>query len=273
MLRRRKGFIERTLASLVSVGEYSAAADLLAERSGLLQRVDPRVKLAGLLGMLVAAAASHRLETIMALFLVAVALLLASGIPLSRIAMWVWVPVLLFSGVIAAPAMFVTPGPALHLGEASLPLTTTGVRSAAYLLSRSLTAATLCGLLVLTTPWPHLLKALRVFRVPVIVVVVLGMTHRYVFSILQTALNMFESRKSRTVGVLDGGDRRRIASASAGVLLSRSLQLSSEIHQAMLARGFRGEVHILNDFRLTPADWRWCGVFATLVAVAAWMGR
>ena len=36
-----------------------------------------------------------------------------------------------------------------------------------------------------------------------VVVVILGMTYRYIFVILQTAFEMFESRKSRTVGVLD----------------------------------------------------------------------
>ena len=102
---------------------------------------------------------------------------------------------------------------------------------------------------MLTTPWAHILKALRVLRVPVVFVVILGMTYRYLFVILETALDMFESRKSRTVGTLDAADKRRLATATVGVLLSKSYQLSAEVHLAMQSRGFRGEVYVLRRFR------------------------
>ena len=99
------------------------------------------------------------------------------------------------------------------------------------------------------------------------------MTYRYVFVILETALDMFESRKSRTVGVLDPADRRRLSAATAGVLLSKSIQLSSEVHLAMQSRGFRGEVHIMQDFRAKTADWFWLGGFASMAAAAGWFAR
>jgi energy-coupling factor transporter transmembrane protein EcfT len=96
-----------------------------------------------------------------------------------------------------------------------------GLRSAAYLLSRAETAATLSALLILTTPWPWVLKALRVLKCPTVLVAVLGMTYRYVFEILRTALDMFESRRSRTVGALSAAESRRLAASAVGVLLSR----------------------------------------------------
>jgi energy-coupling factor transporter transmembrane protein EcfT len=124
-----------------------------------------------------------------------------------------------------------------------------GIRSAAFLISRAETAATLSTLLVLTTPWPRILRALRGFRAPAVIVVILGMTTRYIFLILQTAVEMLESRKSRTVGVLPPADRRRLAASSVGVLLSKSVALSSEVHAAMLSRGFRGEIRLLDEAR------------------------
>ena len=47
------------------------------------------------------------------------------------------------------------------------------------------------------------MKALRSVGCPMILVAILGMTFRYIFVVLQTASEMFESRKSRTVGRLD----------------------------------------------------------------------
>lgn len=256
----RRNFIERTLASLFRASEYACTAEHSAESAGVLQRVDPRVKLVGLLSLVVVVAASRHLLVIGALFVFALALALLSGIGIDKLAKWVWIPVLLFTGTIALPAMLLIPGPP-------------GVRSAAYLVSRAETAATLSALLVLTTPWPWVLKALRVLKCPIVLVAILGMTYRYVFEILRTALDMFESRRSRTVGALSPAESRRLAASAVGVLLSKSVHLSGDVHMAMQSRGFRGEVHILPDFRARAADWCWLAVFFTLAAAAVWWGR
>jgi len=46
-----------------------------------------------------------------------------------------------------------------------------------------------------------------------------------------------------------------MAVGSAGVLLSRTFQLSGDVYLAMQARGFRGEVHLLDDFAMKRLDW------------------
>jgi energy-coupling factor transporter transmembrane protein EcfT len=135
------------------------------------------------------------------------------------------------------------------------------------------TAATLTLLLVFTTPWNHVLKALRIFRVPVVFVVILGMTCRYILLMLETAHDMLESRRSRTVGALTGPERRRMTVSTAGVLLSRTSQLSGDVYLAMQSRGFRGEVYVLDDFRMSPLDWSAVAAFVALAGWAIWAGR
>ncbi len=268
----KSGFVERTLAGLIAASDYAASAEQLAAARGALQAIDPRVKVAGLFALVLAAAAARNLPTVAGLFVSALLLAGISRIRFQRLAGWVWTPVLFFTGTIALPAVFLTPGRALA-AWGPVAIAAPGLDSAALLVARAETAATLAALLVLTTPWPWVLKSLRVFRCPVLVVAILGMTYRYIFVILETALDMFESRKSRTVGSLAPAERRRLAAASAGVLLSKSLQLSADVHLAMQARGFRGEVYLLDDFRARPADWVWCAGFALLAAAALWGGR
>jgi len=268
----KSGFIERTLAGLLAASDYAASAEQLATARGVLQAIDPRVKVAGLFALVLAAAAARHLPAVGCLFAVALVLALVSHLQVRRLAAWVWLPVLLFTGTIALPAVFVTPGRTLAAWGPVI-LTAQGVETASLLVARAETAATLAALLVLTTPWAWVLKSLRVFRCPVLVVAILGMTYRYIFVILETALDMFESRKSRTVGELAPTQRRRLAAASAGVLLSKSLQLSADVHLAMQARGFRGEVYLLDDFRARGADWAWCAGFALVAAAMLWWGR
>ena len=261
-------YIERTIASLIAASERAAIAEQVAFSEGALQRVDPRVKVAGLFALIVVVAASRQVSVIAALFVVTAVLAVASHVRLRRLAGWVWLPVLFFTGAIALPAIFLTPGRAVGLA-----ITEQGLRAAAFLIGRAETASTLSALLVLTTPWPWVMKALRVFRCPMIVVAILGMTYRYIFVILQTALEMFEARQSRTVGVMPPSERRRLASSAAGVLLSKSVQMSGEVHQAMRSRGFRGEIRLLQDFHARAADWCWLAGFAVLAAASLWYGR
>jgi cobalt ECF transporter T component CbiQ len=271
--RRRASFVERTIAGLTGAMERALYAEELAKADGLLQRLDPRVKVAGLLALVVAAALARHILVILALFGVALALALLSRVPIRTLATRLWVGALLFTGMLALPAIFITPGQALYqLPLLGWPITAQGLGAATYLITRVETAATFSLLLILCTPWAHVLKALRALRVPVVFVVILGMTYRYIFLMLQIAQDMFESRQSRMVGTLDGADRRRLASASVGVLLSKSIQLSGDVYLAMLSRGFRGEIYTLDDFQMRGRDWIALAALLAIAALAFWLG-
>ena len=272
--KRRAGFVERTIGGLAAAMERALYAEELAKASGLLQQLEPRVKVVGLLALVIAAALARNILVILGLFGVALLLALLSRVPIRTLAARVWVGALLFTGLLALPAIFITPGQVLYrLPLLGWPIMAQGLAAAAYLITRVETAATLSVLLILCTPWAHVLKALRVLRVPVVFVVILGMTYRYIFLMLQTAQDMFESRQSRMVGRLSGPDQRRLAGASVGVLLSKSIQLSSDVYLAMLSRGFRGEIYTLDDFQMQLRDWVALVVLLGIALAAFWLGR
>ncbi len=272
--RKSQSFIERTLVSLGRRMDRALYAEEIAKRDGLLQRLDPRVKVAGLLLLVIDVALARHAFVIGVVFVVAVGLALLSRVPLRTLALRVWLSGFIFTSVVALPAIFITPGRVIY----QLPLlgwvvTAQGLSSAVFLLLRVETTVTLSLLLVLTTLWTHVLKALSVLGVPVVLIVILGMTHRYIFLMLQTARDMFESRRSRTVGKLDGAQKRRLAAASVGVLLTKSFHLSGEVYLAMRSRGFRGEVYTLDEFRMRAWDWIALDNFVLLAVYAFWYGR
>jgi cobalt/nickel transport system permease protein len=271
---RKRGFLERTTASFVDAMEHAFYAEQTARADGLMQRLDPRVKLVGILALVVPAAASRSFAVIVGLLAVAAVLAALSHVSFLVLLKRVWIAVLLFTGVIAFPAPFVTPGRVVyHLPWLGWSVTAQGLASAGYLVLRVETAATLCVLLVLTTPWNHVLKALRVLRVPAVLVTILGMTYRYLFLVLQSAHDMFESRRSRMIGELTGHERRRVAASSAGVLMSKTFDLSNEVYLAMQSRGYRGEVAILDEFQIGSLDWAMLAAFALVSVAAFWLGR
>ncbi len=256
--KRSIGFVEKTIRELIARTDEAIFAERLSAAKGLLQSFDPRVKVAGLLALVIAAVSVRQLAVLAGLLVVGIAIALLSRVPARVLALRIWLPVLSFTGVIALPAVFV-----VHDG---------GV-SAGMLLLRVETATTFAMLLVLCTEWTRILKALRFFRVPIVVVVILGMTYRYLFLLLRSAQEMFESRQSRLVGALPSAERRRIASGTVGVLLTKSLQLSGEVHLAMQSRGFQGEVHLLEDPAIGARDWFQLVAFGVLAAGAMVAGR
>ena len=267
-------FVERTLSSFVNAMERALYAEEHAKADGLLQRLDPRIKVIGILLVVIAAAMAHKLWVIGAAFAIALILAVSSRVSLAILTKRVWLPVLLFTGIIALPAPLVISGREVwRLPWLGWPLTAQGLASASYLVTRVETAATLSVLLILCTPWSHVLKALRVLGVPVLFVVILGMAYRYIFLLLESAHDMLESRRSRMVGKLAGPERRRLAAASVGVLMSKTLQMSGDVYSAMLARGFRGEVYVLDDFKTARLDWIMLAVFVALASGVFYCGR
>lgn len=268
----RRGLVESTMVGFARAFARAMLSENIARQRGFLQSLDPRVRLVGLFALLLAVMLSRKLSVVVALFVVAVLIALVSKVSIGTLARRVWLIVLGFTGVIAIPAIFVTPGRSMA-SAANLAITEQGVRTAILLILRVETAVTLTTLLVLCTAWSHVLKALRALHLPREVISILAMTYRYVFLLVDTAGQMFESRRSRTVGVIPPTEQRRMAARTAGVLLSKSIDLSNDVYLAMASRGFRGEVQLLNEFRMRA--WDYCGLFAFLsaAAVAVWAGR
>jgi energy-coupling factor transporter transmembrane protein EcfT len=121
---------------------------------------------------------------------------------------------------------------------------------------------------VVTTQWADLLKALRVIRVPSVFIVVLGMTYRYIFLLLQTVENLILARSSRTVGRPTDAEQRRWIGSSMGTLMGKSFKTSNDVYQAMVARGFTGDVYTISDFKMRDEDWLFVSLSVVLLALA-----
>lgn len=271
--KRRGNFIQRTIDALTETLERSLYAEQLSEQGGVLQRIDPRVKFVGMLGLIITAAAARHVWVVAVIALVALMLAVISRIPIIKSFGPIWIGMFIFSGLIGFPAIFITPGPTLAtIPWLNWPISAFGLQSAVFLLLRSEVSITLSFLLIMTTPWMHVLKSMRVIGIPTLVVVILGMTYRYIFLMLQSASDMFEARQSRMIGKLPDKEARQLAAATVGVLLSKSFQLGNDVFLAMQSRGYRGEVYTLDEFRLTTADYLAIPLLLVVVGTGLWFG-
>ncbi|OPY56517.1 MAG: Nickel transport protein NikQ [Pelotomaculum sp. PtaU1.Bin035] len=269
----RRGFVEKSVDSMSLVFRESFFAERLASRPGLLQGIDPRVKVLTTILLIIVAGLARHPTTLLALNLWILWVAKVSRVPLPMYLKRVWLAAPLFTGIIVFPSIFnvVYPGDPLlilinfsrhfRLGPWTVPetlaVTYQGVWGALVLILRVGASVSLAVLLALTTRWQVLLKALNMVFVPQVFIVMLEMSCRYIYLFLQTTSEMFVARRSRTVSRTSTQEQRCFVSGSIGALWNKAYILSGEIHAAMVSRGYTGTPKTLVSFQISRLDWLW----------------
>ena len=248
--------------------------EALAARPGLLQRLDPRIKLLTLVLFAVTASLVHSVWVLIALVGVTIVLAAASRVGVASFERKVWLTAGLLAFLVAAPsAMRVfTPGPVVvPLGPFSL--TEPGLMGVATLVTRVVASAGFALLVVWTMRWSDLLKALSAMRLPDVVVATLAMTQKQMLTLLRTVEQIHLARESRTL--TRGGARadRDWVTERMAFVVRKSMKTADDVYDAMLSRGFTGAMPSLVKLRLRPRDWAWSAASIALCAAILFVDR
>jgi cobalt/nickel transport system permease protein len=285
----RVHFMDRTLKAMAGLLEKFVFSESYVHKSGLLQALEARVKLLGVLGFIVCTSLIHSIPCVYGLYGLTLILAVLSKIQVSFFLRRIWLILPFFVGVIALPATLnlFTPGEPFftlfsldrpyQVGPYFIPreiaLTRQGISAALFLVGRVATSLSFVLLLVLTTPWASLLKALRSLLIPQIYVQTLGMTLRYLLLLTQIVQEMCLAKKSRTLRVRRTGAEQRWVAGQLGTLFKWSMQLGAEVHQAMVARGYQGEVRVLTSSPVRKRDYIWLAFCAGVSGILFYWGR
>jgi len=269
----KKDFVAKTLSEITGAIYDSVFSDEYAKADGLMQRLDPRVKMLTILSLLIVTGLARDINILCSLYGMTLLLALASRISVFFFIKRVWAFIPIFAGIIAIPALFnfVTPGETLftlvsfssphHLGPLLFPkaitITAQGVATASMLVMRVATSVSLGVLLVVTTPWVRLLKALSVLKVPDILIMILAMTYRYIQLFMRTAEGMLLARKSRQISDVKMKEAHGWIASRLGVLVGKSYRLSNDVHLAMISRGWSENPRLMTDFKVRRIDRLW----------------
>ncbi|MEW6101706.1 MAG: cobalt ECF transporter T component CbiQ [Candidatus Omnitrophota bacterium] len=224
--------------------------------------MDPRFKAITFTVFLLLVLLARSIALIGSLYLFCLILVLLSRINLLFFLKRTWVFIPIFAVFIGMPALFanITPGEpvfALKVFGASLIITRPGVLTFSLFVLRVATSVSFVVLLVLATRHTHLLKVLRVFKVPLIFVTVLSMCYRYIYLFVELIENTYLAIKSRSIGRLHYKKGQKVAVLSIANLWQRSFQLNEEVYSAMLSRGYSGEPLVMDEFKARPSDCLW----------------
>lgn len=238
--------------------------DRYEQRDSLLHRLDPRVKVVITLLFII----SNVLLPDGAWF----AFLAAWGVILlgSRLAQltpgyvikraFIVIPFVLA----AVTVIFTVPGQPVatwHIGSRILSITDAGLVRLASIIIRSWLSVQMAILLTATTQFPDLMHALHHLRVPGILIAIISFMYRYLFVLADEVTRLLRAREARSArppGGQGGGTlwwRARVAGHMVGQLLLRSFDRSDRVYQAMLARGYQGQLLTMNPHVMQRQDW------------------
>jgi cobalt/nickel transport system permease protein len=158
---------------------------------------------------------------------------------------------------------------AAPMGEVAGFAVTGGWLSFASILLRFALTVSAALVLVACTGMDRLCAGLARLGLPRVFVVQLLFLHRYLFAIADEGARMLRGLELRAAG--RPKLRLRVYGSLVGHLLVRSMARAERVYQAMLARGFDGEVRVLQASRLRPSDVAFvCGWLAFFAAARRW---
>jgi cobalt/nickel transport system permease protein len=163
----------------------------------------------------------------------------------------------------------ITPGEpliAFTLAGLKLVITRQGLLGAALFLMRVTTSVSFAILLSLTTRHVELLKVLRVFKIPQVFVMTIGICYRYIYLFVEIIENTYLAIKSRAGTTIHFKRGQHIVAWNIAYLWNRSYQLNEEVYKAMLSRGYGGEPVMMDDFKTTVKDGWWACFVVIIIA-------
>lgn len=173
----------------------------------------------------------------------------------------------------AVSIVFTVPGNPLWAGPWGLTVSDAGLVRFASILLRTMISLQAAVLLTSTTTFPDILHALRHLKVPAILISIIAFMYRYLFVMTDEVSRLLRGRSSRSAsvpGYKSGGTLRwrgAVAGHMVGQMLIRSLDRSDRVYNAMVARGYNGQMLTLRPHVMSNFDWAVL-VVACTIAVA-----
>ncbi|MEJ5377684.1 MAG: cobalt ECF transporter T component CbiQ [bacterium] len=279
--------MEKALAQLCAMVRRLYVQWDLAVKNGLLQKLDPRVKLALIATTVVMASLKQGLGAQLLLGSILLGLTLLSKIPLREVQGRAILLAVLFGILLPAPSALnlVNKGevliPVLHLKEPArflwfhveetVGFTRGGLGAVAVLGLRIMNSVTVTLLVLNTTSFTEIVRALKHFKLPDTLVWVILLTYRYIFVLVNLVEQMHRARSARLVKGTSSAETRKWTAHGIAFVFEKTQLRCQEIFRAMQSRGFSGQVRVEPLGGLAAGDLFGIGMMVVLVGLIAFL--
>lgn len=243
----------------------------LASRKGFMHELDTRIKVIFWLFIIIVISLKRQILPEAGIFLSLFILSLLSRINLIDFYRRIFLLGFLFGFLMAMPAALnvITHGsvivPIIHFSTAHdfwvyhipevIGLTEEGLSVVVLLTLRVLNSLSISFLVLYTTPFPEIVKALKVLKVPDAFLIIISLTYKYIFIFARIAADMHLAKKSRLVGAVSKTEARNWIAGRIAFLFRKTQLKCDDVFKAMIGRGFTGEIKLYRYRKITGRDW------------------
>ena len=275
-------FIEKGIHHLADFIKSGYSQWETASNSNFFQRMDARIKVLFLLFYIIIVSLK---KDILSEALIGAFVFVLTGI--SRLNIFNLYKRVLFGGfifgfLVALPSALnmITRGeiilPILHLSKPysywiyqipeEIGLTREGIFGVIMLTLRVMNSLGLSFFVLYTTPFPEIIRALKVLKVPDTFLMIITLSYKYIFIFAKTVEDMHLAKKSRTVGQVSNAEGRRWVAGGMAFMFKKTRLRCEEIFKAMLSRGFADTIRIYGFRSPQGRDWS-VGIALLLIGI------
>jgi len=283
----RAPFLERGIHHLAGLIRTGYAQWETASRNHFFQTIDARIKVLFLLSYVIIVSLKKEIlpEALIGIFIFI--LMIISRLNLLSFYKRVLFLGFVFGFLIALPSAFnlFTGGevvlPLLHLSRPyhfwiyripqEIGLTAGGVRGVLVLTLRVMNSLALSFLVLYTTSFPEIIRALKVLKAPDSLLMIITLAYKYIFIFAKTAEEMHLAKKSRLARQANHAEGRRWIAGRLAFIFNKTLLRCEEIFRAMLSRGFSDRIKIYGAGKLRARDGAMALVFTVAGILFLWM--
>ena len=130
-----------------------------------------------------------------------------------------------------------------------------GISVVTMLTLRVLNSLSVSFLILYTTPFPEIIKALKVLKVPDTFLIIISLAYKYIFIFARIVTDMYLAKKSRVIGAVNRAEARNWVAGRIAFLFKKTQLKCDDVFKAMIGRGFSGEIKLYRYQKITGRDW------------------
>ena len=134
-------------------------------------------------------------------------------------------------------------------------ITEEGTSIISLLTLRVLNSLSISFLILYTTAFADIIKALKVIKVPDTFLIIISMTYKYIFTFAHIVSDMHLAKKARLASVTGRKEARNWIAGRIVFVFKKTQIECDEVFKAMLSRGFSGEIKLYHYREMTGKDW------------------
>jgi cobalt/nickel transport system permease protein len=263
-------FVDKTLKNVAGFIKAGYVQNDTASINGLLQNINPLVKVVFLLFFIVVInlVANFHLQLLVSMFILMLYLL--SKLRVLQVYKKILILSFYFGLLIVLPAALniFTKGDIIyeligfekhrqfwiyHL-PAKIGITLEGCWFVARFFLKVANSIALTFLVVHTTSFNHIIKSLKIFKVPDIFLLVITLTYKFIFILSYTTEETYMALKTRWWGRASKTSANDIVAGRIAYIFRKSWLRYEEVYLSMVARGYTGNVSIVDNEKLKWGD-------------------